>query len=237
MYCIYQITNKINGNRYIGQHKYTDESNPMKGYKGSGLLLWKAYKKYGFESFETEVLYSRIRDKSTVDSMEIWAIAKYKPEYNISKGGTGGVVWEGVPSWQGKPISEDVKNKISNSLKGRKFSEEHKRKISDGQKGKHVSEETKRKISEANKGHSHVAWNKDKKCPQLSGRPSGMKGKHLSEEAKQKLSADRKGIPRSEEFKHKLQGIVEAYNNYKAEGGILNWNLFQRLYKDENWQH
>lgn len=26
MYCIYQITNKINGKRYISQHKYEDES-------------------------------------------------------------------------------------------------------------------------------------------------------------------------------------------------------------------
>ena len=34
MYCIYKITNKINGNRYIGQHKYEDESNPMGKYKG-----------------------------------------------------------------------------------------------------------------------------------------------------------------------------------------------------------
>ena len=29
MYCIYRITNKINGHIYIGQHKYEDESNPM----------------------------------------------------------------------------------------------------------------------------------------------------------------------------------------------------------------
>ena len=35
MYCIYQITNKINGKIYIGQHKYEDESNPMGKYKMS----------------------------------------------------------------------------------------------------------------------------------------------------------------------------------------------------------
>lgn len=90
MYCIYKIINKINGHSYVGQHKYTDESNPMKGYNGSGKILKLAYKKYGFENFETEILYSRIRDKETVDAMEIWAIEKYKPEYNITKGGTGG---------------------------------------------------------------------------------------------------------------------------------------------------
>ena len=65
MYCIYKITNKINGHYYIGQHKYKDESNPMGKYKGSGKILWLAYNKYGFENFETEILYKRIRDKET----------------------------------------------------------------------------------------------------------------------------------------------------------------------------
>lgn len=90
MYCIYKITNKINGHYYIGQHKYEDESNPMVSYKGSGKILWLAYNKYGFENFETEIIYKRIRDKETVDAMEIWAIEKYKPYYNITKGGSGG---------------------------------------------------------------------------------------------------------------------------------------------------
>lgn len=44
MYCIYRITNKVNGNTYIGQHMYTNEADPMGKYKGSGLLLKKAYK-------------------------------------------------------------------------------------------------------------------------------------------------------------------------------------------------
>lgn len=134
MYCVYQITNKINGNRYIGQHKYEDESNPMGRYKGSGLLLHKAYKKYGIENFETEILYKRVRDKATIDAMEIWAIEKYKPEYNIAKGGSGGDTYHYVDEEtqmrmkqlghsgynRGKPHSEEVKAKISKSGKGKK---------------------------------------------------------------------------------------------------------------------
>ena len=96
MYCIYQITNKINGKRYIGQHMYEDESNPMGKYKGSGLNLRRAYKKYGIGNFETEILYKRVRDKATIDAMEIWAIEKYSPEYNIAKGGSGGDTYSGL---------------------------------------------------------------------------------------------------------------------------------------------
>lgn len=114
MYCIYQISNKINGKRYIGQHKYTDENNPMGQYKGSGKLLKLAYKKYGEENFETEILYKRIRDQETVDAMEIWAIAKYKPEYNIAKGGTGGDTFSGhSDEWKTnrkKQMSDWLKN-------------------------------------------------------------------------------------------------------------------------------
>lgn len=95
-YCIYRITNKINNKSYIGQHKYTDESNPMGKYKGSGKRIKLAYKKYGEANFDIEILYKRIRDKSTVDAMEIWAIDKYKPEYNIAKGGDGGDTFSGL---------------------------------------------------------------------------------------------------------------------------------------------
>lgn len=112
LYCIYRITNKVNGKTYIGQHMYTNETNPMGRYKGSGKLLRLAYKKYGLENFETEILYSRIRDKSTVDAMEIWAIEKYKPEYNIAKGGTGGITWKGECPRKGIKLSEEHKSKM-----------------------------------------------------------------------------------------------------------------------------
>ena len=116
MYCIYQITNKINGKRYIGQHMYEDESNPMGKYKGSGLLLRKAYKKYGIENFEIEILYKRVRDKATVDAMEIWAIEKYRPEYNIAKGGSGGDTYSGLSDSDKKRHNDN----LSKALKGRK---------------------------------------------------------------------------------------------------------------------
>lgn len=55
----------------------------------------------------------------------------------------------------GHPISEETKQKISESHRGRSFSEEHRRKLSEAHKGKKrqpLSEETKQKISAAHKG-------------------------------------------------------------------------------------
>lgn len=118
MYCIYQITNKINGKRYIGQHKYSDENNPMKYYKGSGVLLHKAYKKYGIENFETEILYKRVRDKATIDAMEIWVIEKYKPEYNISAGGKGGSYKRSLETRRKLSLAHTREEKIRTLLNG-----------------------------------------------------------------------------------------------------------------------
>lgn len=167
MYCIYCITNKVNGHKYIGQHKYEDESNPMGKYKGSGLNLHRAYKKYGIENFETEILYKRVRDKATIDAMEIWAIEKYKPEYNIAKGGSGGATRSGYK------CSDEMRTKISKSREGytyegrkgaeapfygRKHSLETKEKMRKnhiGYLGKKHTNESKNKMS---KSHTGKHW-------------------------------------------------------------------------------
>lgn len=176
MYCIYQITNKVNGHRYIGQHKYEDESNPMGKYKGSGLLLHKAYKKYGIKNFETEILYKRVRDKETIDAMEIWAIEKYKPEYNIAKGGSGGITHN---------ISElHTPEAIRKRVESFKKNHPAKPKPITSKRG---SDEWRRKQSEAHKGQ--IAWNKELKTgpnPKLSKAKKGNtpwnKGYHCNPE-------------------------------------------------------
>lgn len=142
MYCIYCITNKMNGHKYIGQHKYEDESNPMGKYKGSGLLLHKAYEKYGIENFETEILYKRVRDKATIDAMEIWAIEKYKPEYNIAKGGSGGITQNMTEFNRNQEIIKKrvdtfKKNHHIPPNKGKKCSDATRKKISDVRKSRY----------------------------------------------------------------------------------------------------
>ena len=157
MYYIYRITNKVNNKTYIGQHKYRKLNDD---YKGSGKLLWRAYRKYGFENFEKEILYSRIQYKETADAMERFAIAKEralgKAEYNIADGGEGSA---------GFHHTDETRRRLSESHKGNHPSEEAKMKMSEARKGKpawnkgkHCSDETKRKISESKKGNT--SWKK-----------------------------------------------------------------------------
>jgi group I intron endonuclease len=148
MYCIYKITNLINGKTYIGQHKYLELNDK---YMGSGKHLKRALKKYGIENFRKDILVFNISNKEYVDLLERVFIASEREKvgaencYNIVDGGQGG-------SLKGRTCSEQSKRRMSEARKGKHLSDETKKKISEGNKGKHLSEQTKKRMSEAKKG-------------------------------------------------------------------------------------
>lgn len=78
---------------------------------------------------------------------------------------------------------EEIRNKLSKSLKGRKLSEEHKEKIRQSLLGKPLSKERKDKISKAHKG------------------------KKLSKETVEKIKLKNTGKKRSKEFSDKMSKI------------------------------
>lgn len=218
MYCIYRVTNNINGRTYIGQHKYSNEKNPMGRYRGGGSLLRRAYDKYGIENFSIEVLYKRIRDRETSDSMEIWMIAKERKEnkngcYNIAEGGYGGF----VTCWnRGKKgcFSVEARRKMSEAHKGKPAWNKGNR-YSTGKRWK-ASEETKKKLSDSHKGQ--IAWNKGKKLGHWYN--NGIKSV-VAEECPDGFTPGRlytgKGRVFSEEHK---QNLAKAWKRRKEIGGL-----------------
>ena len=171
MYCIYKITNSINGKTYIGQHKYKKLDD---GYMGSGKLLHRAYDKYGIENFDKEILVFNITSKKFINELEREYISFYrsigKAEYNILDGGDGG------PTLLGKHRSEETKRKISESSKGKKMSDVACRKMA------------AKKYGNTNaKGHHPSAESNERNRQAHLGR-------HLSEESKRKLSEKMKII-------------------------------------------
>lgn len=109
---IYKTTNSVNGKFYIGMHSTNDLND---GYIGSGVILWKAVEKYGISNFKTEVLEycsSRI-DLCECEIKWINELDAVNSEmsYNLRAGGNNPYIY--VPT-------EEVRRKISNTLKGRK---------------------------------------------------------------------------------------------------------------------
>ena len=106
IYIIYKTTNLINNKTYIGIHQ---TKNLEDGYLGSGLALLRSVKKYGKQNFKREILeycssYEELleKEKSYVD--ENWV--KERNNYNMKTGGQSAGI-----------LSEESKNKISNTLK------------------------------------------------------------------------------------------------------------------------
>lgn len=216
-YCVYKHTNKVNQMVYIGvTGRIPNERwRNGKGYSHN-THFDAAIKKYGWENFDHEILYSGLsREEAEKKEKELIAIYKSnnrKFGYNIENGG------------HCNEVSAETRQKISKALIGKKASEETREKLRKSHQGnsykgygRHLSEETKKKIGEANKGNKN-----------------GMFGKKLSEETKRKIGDSCRGEKhynwgkhRSEETKKKLREAHSRPNNKHrksvvcAETGIV----------------
>jgi len=232
---IYEIRNKINGKRYIGQ---TTRKNGfrchwklntlLKNYEGS-IHLYNSIKKYGIENFERKII-DRALSKEELNEKEEYHIQKYNTlnfnyGYNLRHGGTSGKITDEIK----KKMSEGVKRFFLNEENrkkqrdrvrrgenhpffGKHHSEETKKKISNKLKGTHISEEIKQKISKNSKGKSKSEETKKRMSNAQKGKPHfWSKGKRFSEEHKQKISQAKKGKCRSNETKEKISMILKKY--------------------------
>lgn len=153
-YCVYCHTNIKNGKRYIGITSQKPEQRWQKGRKYSNNLHFKrAIDECGWDGFLHEILYDNL-SLAQAEQKEIELIKKYKccdPEYgyNIERGGNSSYKY-----------TDEVKEKISKSLKGKPKSEIHKKRISESKKGLSCSKETKKKISEAMSGARNPMYGK-----------------------------------------------------------------------------
>ena len=207
-YYVYLHTNLINGKKYVGITSQEPEQRWKngKGYKGQHFS--NAIKKYGWNNFKHEVLYSNLSETKAkileVSLIHFYESADPKYGYNVSEGGD--------------IVSEETKNKISKANKGKVRSEETRKKLSEslsgvnnpnyGKRGaetsmygRHLSEEHKAKISEANSGANHHFYGKrlsEEHRKKLSEAHKGANnpnyGRHLSEEHRKKISEANSGV-------------------------------------------
>lgn len=180
---IYKITNKINNKSYIGQSNNVERR--LKEHKciehETNKSLKLAYKKYGIENFEFEILEEcKLKE---LNEKEIYYIDMLKPQYNRTSGGEGSpnhkmseetrevLKQKGKEFWNN--LDDETKKKIiAKNLKrpkiGHKVSEETREKLRQHNLGKKQSEETieKRKqtmIDKKKNGYIQTNENHNKK--------------------------------------------------------------------------
>lgn len=176
---VYKIVNIITNKIYIGssidirkrwaRHKYF-----LKRNEHHSRYLQNAWNKYGEDAFALEILEECETDRKQLISREQYYIDEFKPAYNhLPNAG----------SRLGSKASDEVKKKISESLKGKKLG--YKRKSRD------VTEETKLKISEALTGRQLSEEHKEHLRQVKLGKP-------LTEEHKHAIATSLGGKPWSD---------------------------------------
>ena len=175
-YTIYQITNTVNGKIYVGCHKTSDLND---GYMGSGVMIKKAFNKYGKENFVKEYLHifgnteDMLEMESTIVNKEF---VDNSNTYNLVEGGKGG--WDRVDHKKGRAVANanGALEKATAALKELFTDEEwikqksitwkHTMKEKYGGfhicasfKNKHHTEETKRSIGAKNSIHQSGTGN------------------------------------------------------------------------------
>ena len=203
---IYKITNLINKKIYIGKDTTSDTN-----YFGSGLLINRAFKKYGKENFTKEVI-DITDDCDELSKKEIYWISQYnstdkKIGYNITPGGDGG------NTLSNHPDLDLIKEKISKNshTKGKTYEEAF---------GEERAKEYKEKLSKSNSRH-----NLRKTYEELySIEKSESIKKIIAQNTKDSWTNDRKQ-------KHSENSKLNIHNSLLSEKSIEN----NRKYLEERW--
>jgi len=196
---IYKTTNLLNGNEYVGQSTQTGRN--LKYYLGSGIALQNAIKKYGGSNFEKEIL-CECSSKEQLDRLERLWISLIKPYYNLDIGGNAAgkhseatrkkisdkkkgkkLTPEQYERYLAtrKPVTEETKQKISETLTGRKQSKETVEKRCKKLRGHDTSEETRKKQSASNIGQCRTEETKEKMRIAKKGKPWTQKRREAQE--------------------------------------------------------
>lgn len=191
---IYLVKNKQEKVVYIGQQIGTK---PIKEYKGSGLLLNRAYVKYGDDYFKREII--EYCDIDELNNKEKSYIKKYNTKfphgYNLTDGGDGN---------KGYQYSNDQKQNISNAKMGQKYPKEHGEKIRQSKLGKKRDQNTINKIIQTKASKHNIQ-------PDLS-----LKGQHRSNSQKIILQYDLQN-----NLLNEYQSAQEAGRCFKKSGNSI----------------
>jgi len=191
---IYLIKNQQNKIVYIGQQIGTKS---IEEYKGSGLLLNRAYKKYGENYFKREIIeYCSVDELNDKEKLYIKQYnTKFPHGYNLTEGGDG---------MKGYQYTNNQKQNISKSKVGQKYPKEHGEKIRQAKLGKKRDQNTINKIIQTKASKHNIQ-------PDLN-----LKGQHRSNSQKIILQYDLQ-----DNLLNEYQSAQEAGRCFKKSGNSI----------------
>ncbi|AGE56709.1 GIY-YIG catalytic domain-containing endonuclease [Acanthocystis turfacea Chlorella virus NE-JV-2] len=208
---IYMLTSP-SGKSYIGQTIRPIEERLRRHQFPSSkcVAILRAIQKYGWDNFEKHWYEVPDEDLNDHEELMVEVLGTLSPDgYNLKEGGGNG-----------KP-SEEVRKKISDAHNGKTLSDEHKQKISNattGEKnpnfGKTPSEETRAKISESKKGENNPMFGKPRTEETKQKLSIANTGKIHTDETKQKMSGSHTGKIISEETRKKMSDSRKGEKNH-----------------------
>jgi len=212
---IYKLICNINNKIYIG--KSINIYNRLATHKSAKDVgyLYNAIRKYGWDSFEVEILevfesFDKNKDNDILLQRESYYIKLFKStDRNIGYNRCG----YSNDSTGIKSSDETIKK-----LKSKTCSAEHKRKISISNSGKIRSEETREKISKSRIGMKFSEKTKEK-----------MRMRRHTDETKEKIRTARLGSVQTEETKEKIRA--------SAVGKLKSEKTKQKMRKPKSEQH
>ena len=111
---VYELTNKINGMKYIGKRTCHCPIENDKNYMGSGVKIVQAVKEYGKNNFEKKILKTFNTSKEAleyeryvIESVEAYDDNNY---YNITHGGFGALGYKPTEEAKRKNLETKIKN-------------------------------------------------------------------------------------------------------------------------------
>lgn len=207
---VYQITNTVNGKRYIGSsvnvhRRLLDHRRKLSRGAHHSAALQAAWNKYGAESFVFSLLEGdvpremlTIREQSYLDQI----IENGRAEYNVC-------TLAGCPSLRRSMVfTPEHRARISQSRQGISFSAEHRANLSKAHLGYRPTDEARANQSAAQTGTTksvEARANMSRAQKERFARTPRPSGTSLTASTRAKIGARLRGKPKSEEHKAALR--------------------------------
>lgn len=196
---VYKNTIRETGKWYIGSH-----NGNKKVYHGSGLLWNKALEKYGYDSYDTEILYEgdlyREYEENILKELDA---ANDSQSYNMKNEALGGAFFGENNGMFGKKLTEEQKYNCGKAFRGKKRPEHSKRMSGSNNPAYRKNDHTYGLVdyAKSRKGKTNKEFYGEEKSLELS----------------KKLSESQKGIPKPGTSK-----AMEGSSNPSAKSVIID---------------